>query len=687
MAIHKIETGSQWKITSGSFIYGPTTAIKELIDNSIDSGAKSIFIDVDSKTGGCDYFSVRDDGVGISEVDRSLLCLNHTTSKITTFDDLQNLSALGFRGEALFMLATLSAEIGSMQIMTRTKDDPIGTKWFVDVNGQVKTDSVSRSSTPPGTTITIRKLLGGLRSRDIEMRSNIRRTLEEIKYMINHYTLDFRNIRFNLSFVSLKKNGTVSTKNLQQSVTTNISKMRALSAILQLRKSVSLNFLEIKSLDINKHISIEMILPRMIINSDVIDYKKTMKFLSVNDRAMSLQLYFGKEVNRTINSIYRDLKLLEPHVWYINFKIDMKIIDINIEPEKNDILLKDNDALLIQIRNCIIKVLEVEFNIKPDSPTKDNENHSDDIIETLSQPFNTSKELSIGYVDDTESTVVQPQEGKEGEGDEELEKKEIFISDPDMGTVSKVEEVDIDEKHDNVIDIKKSIEVVDGANEEEKEEDDDDDWTHTLLEKSPTLDIEIIGSEEDEDIQSSLKYQNDVNIVDHDEDLYLSKDMSLSNPFIIAKMNSSNRTKKKQDFMMQSQVDDTPLNELLSRKRRVSSDTEEKLIELQVKQQNSTKSRPIVNSLVAAKKGRSIRMFSEYTNSQMLQLQYYPNDMTVTKDEEDFKGGKLQSMPSHNICSKLESLFFDRKEKGSLRKCLTVTPSGWYIFNSDTSSK
>jgi len=673
MAIHKIETVSQWKITSGSFIYGPTTAIKELIDNSIDSGAKSIFIDVDSKTGGCDYFSVRDDGPGISETDRTLLCLNHTTSKIETFDDLQKLSALGFRGEALFMLATLSAEMGSMQVITKTVEESIGTKWFVDVNGNIKSNCIGRSSSTQGTTVTIRKLLGGLRSRDIEMRANVRRTLEEIKYMINHYTLDFRNIRFNLSFVSLKKNGAVSIKNLQQSVPTNISKNRALSSILQLKKSVSLNFLEINSLDINKHISIEMILPRMIINSDVIDYKRTMKFLSVNDRAMSLQLYFGKEVNKTINSIYRDLKLLEPHVWYINFKIDMKIVDINIEPEKNDILLKDNDALMTQIRNCITNTLEIEFDIKPDSPIE-TKHHSDGRIETLSQPLNTSKELSIAYVDDMESTVVQPQE--------EVVKKELFVPDRDNKNGSVIEDIHKDEKEGNVVGMTKSIEIIDD------DDNDDNDWTHTFLEKSPSLDLDIIGSE-DEEIQSSLKYQNDAHIPDDDEDLQLSKDMSLSNPFIITKLNNSHRNKKKPDHIPQRRIDDIPLSELVNRKRRVSYDTEEKLMKLQQtqQQQQQTESRPILNSLKTMKGKRSLKMFSEYTNSQMLKLNYSPNDISTIKEEEEFRSETTQTIPSHNICTELEMLFPNLKRQYSIKECLTATPGGWYILSTDTTNE
>lgn len=103
MAITKISAESRWKIISSSFILGPNAVVRELIDNSIDGGAKNIYIDIDSKTVGCEYICVRDDGSGIDYEDRPQMCLNHSTSKIKTMSDLSTLTALGFRGEASFV--------------------------------------------------------------------------------------------------------------------------------------------------------------------------------------------------------------------------------------------------------------------------------------------------------------------------------------------------------------------------------------------------------------------------------------------------------------------------------------------------------------------------------------------------------------------------------------------------------
>lgn len=119
MTIHQLSPESQWKIVSSSFIYGPVAAVRELLDNSIDSGAKKVFIDVDSTTGGCEYISVKDDGSGVDIIDRPSMCLEHTTSKMSSLGDISILTTLGFRGEALFLLSNLCNQKGSMQVETK----------------------------------------------------------------------------------------------------------------------------------------------------------------------------------------------------------------------------------------------------------------------------------------------------------------------------------------------------------------------------------------------------------------------------------------------------------------------------------------------------------------------------------------------------------------------------------------
>lgn len=80
-------------------------------------------------------------------------------------------------------------------------------------------------------------------------------------------------------------------------------------------------------------------------------------------------------------------------------------------------------------------------------------------------------------------------------------------------------------------------------------------------------------------------------------------------------------------------------------------------------------------------------MFSEYTNSQMLKLNYSPNDISTIKEEEEFRSETTQTIPSHNICTELEMLFPNLKRQYSIKECLTATPGGWYILSTDTTNE
>lgn len=114
----------------------PVSIVKELVENSLDAQSSHIYVQIDSTTIG--DIIVKDNGSGIDPEDRPLLAIANTTSKIKSFEDIQNTKSFGFRGEALSAIADV-AESGSnhrMVITTRTKDEKIGTVWSVDRNGE-----------------------------------------------------------------------------------------------------------------------------------------------------------------------------------------------------------------------------------------------------------------------------------------------------------------------------------------------------------------------------------------------------------------------------------------------------------------------------------------------------------------------------------------------------------------------
>ncbi|QLL30519.1 hypothetical protein HG536_0A03370 [Torulaspora globosa] len=364
MTIKEIEDTSKWRLVSSSIIPDPKHAVKELIDNAIDAGATSIYVDIDSNTSGCHYICVRDDGSGVDKADRNAMCLNHATSKIRSQDDLSHLKTLGFRGQALFSLATLANKKGSMEITTKSKSESVGEKWLVPKDGLTKGIDRKKVSCPSGTTVLIKNLLLGLRARYLHTVARAARSNEEIHRLTQHYSLIFRSIRFHFCLVTVDKDGQVTRKQLQQSLEPNLSRVRALSIASKLRSPVSDNFLVNDNLPVNKFIHLNVILPRMQPQTDVCGLNKNKRFLSVNNRIISLQLNFGTSVAKIVNKIYREANLMDPTTWYINFECDARILDVNVEPGKNDVMIKDVSIVMRQLEESLSAYIVAELGKK-----------------------------------------------------------------------------------------------------------------------------------------------------------------------------------------------------------------------------------------------------------------------------------------------------------------------------------
>ena len=137
------------KIAAGEVVERPASAIKELIENAVDSGAD--FITVEIKNGGSTFMRVTDNGCGIAADEAELAFLPHSTSKIKNIEDLQSLYTMGFRGEALASIASVSR----VDIITRAKGADFGISMTLE-GGKVV--SKSEIGCPEGTTIVVRDL-------------------------------------------------------------------------------------------------------------------------------------------------------------------------------------------------------------------------------------------------------------------------------------------------------------------------------------------------------------------------------------------------------------------------------------------------------------------------------------------------------------------------------------------------
>ena len=135
-------------IAAGEVVERPSSAAKELLENSIDAGAKSITLEV--RSGGRTYLRVTDDGSGFLREDIPKALLRHATSKIECGNDIYGIRSLGFRGEALAAIGSVSR----LEIITKHRDEEIGTRLTADENGIVMEDI----GCPDGTTVTMRDI-------------------------------------------------------------------------------------------------------------------------------------------------------------------------------------------------------------------------------------------------------------------------------------------------------------------------------------------------------------------------------------------------------------------------------------------------------------------------------------------------------------------------------------------------
>ena len=138
------------QIAAGEVVERPASVVKELLENSLDAGASQLDIDVEQ--GGVRRIKIRDNGTGIMKDDLSLALSRHATSKITTLDDLEAVRTLGFRGEALASISSVSR----MHLTSMAEDE--SDAWRVEAEGKDMATAIRPASHPQGTTIDVRDL-------------------------------------------------------------------------------------------------------------------------------------------------------------------------------------------------------------------------------------------------------------------------------------------------------------------------------------------------------------------------------------------------------------------------------------------------------------------------------------------------------------------------------------------------
>ena len=137
------------KIAAGEVIERPASVIKEMVENSIDAGATNIVVEI--KNGGISFIKITDNGKGIAQDDLEIAFERHATSKIRSADDLDTVTSMGFRGEALASIAAIS----NVELISKTQQQENGYKVVVEA-GDILEKEIAPSSV--GTSITVKNL-------------------------------------------------------------------------------------------------------------------------------------------------------------------------------------------------------------------------------------------------------------------------------------------------------------------------------------------------------------------------------------------------------------------------------------------------------------------------------------------------------------------------------------------------
>ncbi len=307
------------KIAAGEVVERCASVVKELVENSIDAQAKEIKIEL--KEAGIVSIKVIDDGIGMDKQDAVMAFNRHATSKLKTEEDLFHINTLGFRGEALASIASVS------KVLLKTSSDDVGTT--VKIEGG-KLISVEESDLKKGTTIEVNDLFYNTPARLKHMKS-FYTELASITEYVNKIALSHPDIKFVLTNNGSTLLNTDGSNNL-------LKVIKEVFGIEVARKMVKLEG-EMEDYEINGYMTYPEI-HRSSRNGIV---------TIVDGRVVR-----NMELNRVINDSYHSYKPDNRYpVVVIDIKVDPSLIDVNVHPTKMDIKFSKMDNLLTLVSEKI----------------------------------------------------------------------------------------------------------------------------------------------------------------------------------------------------------------------------------------------------------------------------------------------------------------------------------------------
>lgn len=379
--IQLLDQNTANQIAAGEVVEKPASVVKELVENALDAGADNIEITV--YDGGIEYIRVVDNGSGMTEADARLAVLRHATSKIKTAEDLLSLHSLGFRGEALPSIASVS----KFQMLTRIASAEFATGVYI--NGGMDIECISTGGAA-GTTIIVESLFFNVPAR----RKFLRTTNTEGRYIneiISKIALSRPNVRF--KFV-----------NNDKEVISTPGNGKILDAIAALYgKNVSRELLPVIYDDNG------IIVEGYIGKPTLLKGTRQWQTLFVNGRTIA-----NRMITKAIDHAYQSQipKAGFPFT-VLNITVDTASIDVNVHPQKSEIKFSDEGLVYRAVYHALVTALTKplsavlsDLTILADSPLKEVETAGNEQAKNIYKPNYNQRQESIWKIPQTNSGAL-----------------------------------------------------------------------------------------------------------------------------------------------------------------------------------------------------------------------------------------------------------------------------------------
>lgn len=326
--IHRLDESVVNRIAAGEVIQRPVSAIKELVENSLDAHSTSINVVV--KDGGLKLIQVSDDGHGIRREDLPILCERHTTSKLTNYEDLQSIKSMGFRGEALASMTY----VGHVTVTTITPGKLHG--YRVSYRDGVMEDEPKPCAAVKGTQIMVENLFYNMIARRKTFQ-NSADDYSKIVDLLSRFAIHHINVSF-----SCRKHG--ASRADVHSVTTS-SRLDSIRSVYGV--SVALNLMKIEVPDSDPSSSV-FNMDGLISNSNYVA-KKTTMVLFINDRLVECTA-----LKRAIEIVYAATlpKASKPFI-YMSIVLPPEHVDVNVHPTKREVSLLNQEFIINTIQSAV----------------------------------------------------------------------------------------------------------------------------------------------------------------------------------------------------------------------------------------------------------------------------------------------------------------------------------------------